>query len=112
MATTLEKLGETTVKHEEQIKTVFKQLDTLTEKMDAIEGLTLSVHKLSMSVEQLAKNQSEDRDEQKRLTEKIITLENNPDKDKASKYDKIADKISTVVIGAIIGYLLRSLFGI
>lgn len=109
---TIEELGQESIKHSEQLKTVFSQLKTVSEKMDSIEGLTLSVQKLAMSIEQLANNQAEDRKEQKAIVQRLIHLESIPNQDKANKYDKIADKIITVIVGAIVGYLLKSLIGI
>ena len=109
---TTEELGQESIKHSEQLKTVFRQLETLNEKMDSIEGLTLSVQKLAISVEQLAKNQSEDREAQKEIVKQIAILESAPNKDKASKYDKITNQVASILIGAIVGYLLKSLIGI
>lgn len=109
---TTEEIGQEIIRHSEQFKTVFKQLEILNEKMDAIEGLTLSVQKLALSVEQLAKNESEDRQTQKDIIKQIAILESAPNKDKASKYDRVTNLILTAVIGGIVGYLLRTLIGI
>lgn len=109
---TTEELGRESIKHSEQLKTVFKQLETLNEKFDAIEGLALSVQKLAISVEQIAKNQSEDRETQKDIVKQIAILESAPSKDKASKYDRVTNQIASIIIGAVVGYLLKSLIGI
>lgn len=109
---TTEELGLESIKHSEQLKTVFKQLEILNGKMDAIEELALSVQKLALSVEQIANAQSEDRQQQKEITYKLIELERYPSNEKAHKYEKLSDKILTVLIGAFLGYLLKSLLGI
>lgn len=109
---TTEELGQESIKHSEQLKTVFKQLETLNGKMDAIEGLALSVQKLALSVEQIANNQAEDRESQKEIIKQIAVLESAPHKDKASKYDRITNQIVNILIGALVGYLLKSLVGI
>ena len=109
---TIEELGQESVKHGEQLKTLFGKVDALTSKMDSIENLTLSVQKLAISVEQLAQNQAEDRQEQKRIANEIIEIKNVPLKNKANWSDKILDKALTVIVGAVVGYLLSKLLGI
>ena len=112
---TNESIAQEIVKHSEQLKTVFNEMAKINEKMDAIEGLTLSVEKLAMSVEQLAKNHDEDKKSQKeyqeKVSDKLTELENRPYEDKASKYDRISNQLFTIVFGAVVGYLLKTMFG-
>ena len=106
---TIEQLGEESVKHGEQLKTLFGKVDTLAEKMNAIESLTLSVQKLAISVEQIANNQAEDRKEQKDIIAKLGQLENAPMKEKADTYDSIAKYILMAIVGAVVGYFIKKI---
>lgn len=108
----MEELGQESIKHGEQLKTLFKEVEKLNDKMNAIEQLTLSVQRLAGSVEQIAKNQSEYKESAQKMSEKISELESNPYKEKAEMYNKIVWAVLSLVIGAIGGYLLKSLFGI
>ena len=109
---TMEELGNESIKHSEQLKTLFGKVDELSEKMNAIESLTLSVQKLAISVETLAKNQSEDRQEQRKISDKLIQLESAPIKSKADTHDKIVGNLVLTILGIIVGYLAKTLFGI
>ena len=108
---TIEQLGEESIKHGEQLKTLFGKVDSLTEKMNAIESLTLSVQKLAMSVEQIANNQAEDRAEQKKIIAELGQLRDAPIKEKADTYDSVAKYVLMAVVGAVVGYLIKK-FGL
>lgn len=115
---TTEELGLESAKHSEQLKSLSDKVEKLDEKMNVIEGITISVEKLAMSVEQIAKNQAEDRAQQKIINQKqeaisqrLIDIESNPLKDKASTYDKVKDKILMAIVGALVGYFLKT-FGL
>lgn len=77
-----------------------------------IESLTLSVEKLAMSVEDLAKKQGDYKTSQDVLINRVDEIENTPNKEKASKLDKLIEKIVGLLLAGVIGFLLNSLLGI
>lgn len=109
---TNEEMQERVIEHDSRIKGTEKRINDLERKTDKLESLTLSVQKLALSVEQMANAQDEYRSEQKNLAERILNVEQQPDKEKANKFDKIWSQIATLVIGAFVGYLLKTFFGI
>ena len=91
---------------EEQIRVSNHRIADLEEKTDRIENLTLSVQKLAMSVEQMAKEQTDYRDKQERIANKLIELEQAPVQDKAKRWDSIILTILQVLISALVGACL------
>ena len=75
-------------------------------KTDRIENLTLSVQKLAMSVEQMAKEQVDYRARQNELADKLIELEQAPNRAKAKRWDEVLATIIQLCIAAIFGALL------
>lgn len=91
---------------EEKVSVSNHRIADLEEKTDRIENLTLSVQKLAMSVEQMAKEQVDYRARQNELADKLIELEQAPNRAKAKKWDEILSSIIQLVIAAIFGALL------
>lgn len=102
---TNEQIVEKISNHDTRIKNLEKETASL-------ESLTLSVQKLALSIEQMAKEQADYRYKQNEMAERLLTVEQQPLKDKANKHDVYMSQIITLVLGAIVGYLLKSLFGI
>lgn len=89
-----------------------KRINDLEEKTDKIESLVLSVQELAFSVKAMATEQQEQRKKQEEFAERLISIENQPDKSKAEIHDKIKWTVVSLVIGALVGFLLKSLLGI
>lgn len=91
---------------EEQMKVSNHRIADLEGKTDRIENLTLSVQKLAMSVEQMAKEQVDYRARQNELADKLIELEQAPNRAKAKRWDEVLATIIQLGIAAIFGALL------
>ena len=75
-----------------------ERLDKVERAIEQIQSLTVSVEKMATSIKYMA-------DEIKKQGEKIENIEKKP----ADNWDKLLWIIGTAVLGAIIGYVLKSI---
>ena len=83
---------------DETNKTQDSRLDKVERAIEQIQSLTVSVEKMAVSIESMAK------EIQKQGT-KIENMEKKP----ADNWDKLLWIIGTAIVGAILGYLLKSI---
>lgn len=92
--------------HDTKIQAVEHRLSDLEDKTDRIENLTLSVQKLASSVEIMAKEQAEYREKQETITDKLVQLEQRPDREKVKKLDDIIMYTTHIIVAAVVGAFL------
>lgn len=98
--------------HTEQIKVANHRIADLEATTRRIEKLTMSVEKLAMSCEAMTREQSDYRAKQNELAKRLLEVEQLPAKKKAGKWDKYAGQIASIIIGALVSFLLLSLLGL
>lgn len=98
--------------HEEKIKVANNRIADLENKTNTIEKLALSVQKIAIATETLTKNQIEYQQKQEQIAKKLVDIEGMPLRSKAEKHDFYVDTVLKLVIGAIVGFLLKSLLGL
>ncbi len=98
--------------HTEQIKVANHRISDLEATTKRIEKLTMSVEKLAMSCEAMTREQSDYRAKQNELAKRLLEVEQLPTRKKAGKWDKYMGQIATIIIGALISFLLFSLLGL
>lgn len=96
----------------QQMKVANHRIEDLENKTDRIESLTLSVQKLAISVENMAKEQIDYRAKQEELANRVLSVEQKPNRDKANKWEKVVETLFTLVFGALVSYLLYNIFGL
>ena len=82
---------------DEANKTQDQRLDKVERAIEQIQSLTVSVEKMAVSIESMAK-------EIKNQGAKIEKIESKP----ADNWEKLVWIIGTAIIGAIIGYVIKS----
>ena len=102
----------TITQHSEKLKVCEHRISDLEAVTKRIESLTLSVEKLAMSCETIAKEQAEHRETQNDLAKRILEVEQQPNKRKAKILEQYGGQIVSIIIAALISFLLFSLLGI
>lgn len=95
-----------------KVEAIEERMNTLEQTIKKIESLTISVEKLAFSVENIAKVQKDYRNSQEQLWKKVIAVETAPATEKASKFDKLVEKIVGLVLAAVVGFLLSQVLGL
>lgn len=98
--------------HSVRIDEAEKKIDKLENQAAEIQSLALSVQKLAHSVEQIAKDQTSLIAKQNEMVKNLAEVEKKPDKTKAEKYDRVIKEITTLLLGAIVGFLIKTFLGI
>lgn len=89
----------TVIQHDEQIKTLFNNVNRLEKVVDKIDNLTVSIEKNTIVQQEMLK-------EQKKMRDDVDKLKEQPAKDAHELKMKIVTCIITGVIGAILGALM------
>lgn len=95
-------LEETTIeinRHKQEIKTLWRSIDELKEKNEALSDLATSVKLLANNMENMAK-------EQTKISERLETLEKEPIEERKNNKRAIINCIISGVGGAIISAIL------
>lgn len=90
-------------KNEADIKALFKKSDFMIDRFNSIEELQKELYKLTTSVGKLATSMEYQVDELKELSSRVCKMEQVP----ANRWENIIKQVITVVVSAVIGYLLR-----
>lgn len=98
--------------HENRIKVAEHRIEELEEKTDRIESLTLSVKELAMSVKTMADGLRDTKNDTADLDERLSEVEKYPIKRKAEIHDRYVSQVATLIIGALVGFLLKTLFNL
>lgn len=102
----------TMAQHSEKLKVCEHRISDLEVVTKRIESLTLSVEKLAVSCETMAREQVDYRERQNELAKRILEVEQQPNRRKAKILEQYGGQIITIVIGALVSFLLFSLLGI
>lgn len=90
----------------EELKASYdEKFKTLFNKIEKIETLTDNIHKLALSINDIAHSIKTLSEQTKKNTQEIDALQNV----EAEKYRNIIGYITTLVVGAIIGYILKQI---
>jgi predicted nucleic acid-binding Zn-ribbon protein len=91
-------LDERVTRHTEQIKTAFNRIDD-------VKNLADSVHKLAVSVEVLTREQQSSNTKMDELAADVEEIKGRP----AKKWDNVASTLLTVIITAVITFILAKI---
>lgn len=91
-------LDERVTRHTEQIKTAFNRIDD-------VKNLADSVHKLASSVEVLTREQQLSNSKMDKLAADVEEIKGRP----AKKWDNMASTLLTVIITAVITFILAKI---
>lgn len=90
----------------EELKASYdEKFKTLFNKIEKIETLTDNIHKLTLSINDIAHSIKTLSEQTKKNTKEIDALQNVD----AEKYRNIIGYITTLIVGAIIGYILKQI---
>ena len=95
-----------------KINLVEQRVEKLEDMTATIQNLTISVERMSLSVENMVKEQSKFSAQQEKLSKRLLEVEQAPYKDKATRYTEITKYVLTLILGGLVGYLMKSLLGI
>jgi len=98
--------------HENRIKVSEHRIEDLEEKTDRLEDLTLSVQELAISVKTMTDEMKTAKTATDNIKERLAEVEAQPYRAKAAMHDKYVSQIATLIIGTLVGFLLKTLLGI
>lgn len=87
------------VQHDEQIKTLFNNVNRLEKVVDKIDNLTVSIERMTIAQQGII-------DEQKKVRADVDKIKEQPVKDAHEIKMKIISCVITGVVGAVLGALL------
>lgn len=112
--------------NEEIVKKVVEhdvRLDTLDGRMDVVESKVEDIHQIATSVatmshdmsyiktdiSEVKASQAELKTGQDELRDKVVAVENAPDKNKSRIFDAIVEKVVWAILGGALAYVLFSI---
>lgn len=94
---------------EGKVENLDSKVDDIHRIASAVEIMTHDMGYIKTDISEVKACQTELKDGQDELREKVIAVENAPDKNKAKLFTTIIEKIVLVVGGGLLAYLLYSL---
>jgi chromosome segregation ATPase len=98
--------------HDAKLAEGARRLDDLERSSEQITEIVLAVKEISMSIKSLTKEIAELKAETVSINTRLDDVEKYPYKDKAARHDRYVSLAGTTIIGALIGYLLKTFLGV
>lgn len=103
----MNEVEKTIIQHEEQLKQHNKQIERLEEMFEKISSLAQSVEILALEMKAERESSNETKQDVKDIKKRLGEIESKP----AKKWENMINQIITLVISAIVGYIIAKIGG-
>jgi len=91
--------------HLERLVEIEQRSKSNTKRIDNLEGKVDDIHELTISVKELALETKAMREDLNKIDNRVLAIESKP----AKKWDSVVSTIVTIVISAIVGFVLAKI---